>query len=246
MNMPQRLSLLAKIRGRLLSPTMQRILSSIIDSRPRTLALLIPALTAIVLYLMLNWADDLTDGASERAAMNDNLQLEPALDSLALGAVQAYSEALETRIFGADGSLHYTLRADSQTQFENQTSLLTQPRITLFENGMPNWNITADYGRIDRQPSADKEFSGNSSTDDDLVTFIGNASLNAAPANTSGLALQSSEFSLIPSTEKIRSNNAVRAIDQGINHTAVGFEADLAEDSLYFEKEIRGTYEPPR
>ena len=79
-----------------------------------------------------------------------------------------------------------------------------------------------------------------------MVRFIGNASLNAALANTSTLALQSSEFSVIPSMEKIRSDKPVRVINQGINQTAVGFEANLTEDSLYFEKEIRGTYEPPR
>jgi lipopolysaccharide export system protein LptC len=46
--------------------------------------------------------------------------------------------------------------------------------------------------------------------------------------------------------ETIRSDKPVRVIDQGINQTAIGFEANLAEDSLYFDKEIRGTYEPPR
>lgn len=215
-------------------------------NRPRILALLIPALTAVGLYLTLDWADDRVTGTSERARMTDTLQAEQTLESRARGPIQAYSQELQTTIFDADGALQSTLRADSQTQFEDQTSLLTQPRITLFDAGKPNWNITADYGRIERQASAVDDPLSENSAGDDLVRFIGNASLNAALVNTSTLALQSSEFSFIPSMEKIRSDKPVRVIDQGINQTAVGFEANLSEDSLYFEKEIRGTYEPPR
>jgi lipopolysaccharide export system protein LptC len=215
-------------------------------NRPRILALLIPTLTAVGLYLTLDWAEDRATATSERAAMTDTLQAGQTLESRARGPIQAYSQELQTTIFDTDGALQYTLHADSQTQFEDQTSLLTQPRITLFEAGKPNWNITADYGRIEGHPSADDNPSTESSAEEELVRFIGNASLNAALANTSTLALQSSEFSLIPSVEKIRSDKPVRVIDQGINQTAIGFEANLAEDSLYFDKEIRGTYEPPR
>ena len=215
-------------------------------NRPRILALLIPTLTAVGLYLTLDWADDRAIATSERAGMADTLQAEQTLESRAKGPIQAYSQELETMIFDADGALQYTLSADSQTQFEDQTSLLTQPRITLFDAGKPNWNITADYGRIERHPSAADDPSRENSADEDLVRFIGNASLKAALANSSTLALQSSEFSLIHSVEKIRSDKPVRVIDQGINQTAVGFEANLTADSLYFEKEIRGSYEPPR
>ena len=215
-------------------------------NRPRILALLIPTLTAVGLYLTLDWADDRAIATSERAGMADTLQAEQTLESRGKGPIQAYSQELQTTIFDVDGALQYTLRADSQTQFEDQTSLLTQPRITLFDAGKPNWNITADYGRIERHPSAADDPSRENSADDDLVRFIGKASLKAALANSSTLALQSSEFSLIPSVETIRSDKPVRVIDQGINQTAVGFEANLTEDSLYFEKEIRGFYEPPR
>ena len=215
-------------------------------NRPRILALLIPTLTAVGLYLTLDWADDRAIATSERAGKTDTLQAEQTLESRAQGPIQGYSQELQTTIFDADGALQYTLHADSQTQFKDQTSLLTQPRITLFEAGKPNWNITADYGRIERVPSAVDAPSRENSAGDDMVRFIGNASLNAALSNTSTLALQSSEFSVIPSMEKIRSDKPVRVINQGINQTAVGFEANLTEDSLYFEKEIRGTYEPPR
>ena len=186
-------------------------------NRPRILALLIPTLTAVGLYLTLDWADDRAIATSERAGMADTLQAEQTLESRGKGPIQAYSQELQTTIFDVDGALQYTLRADSQTQFEDQTSLLTQPRITLFDAGKPNWNITADYGRIERHPSAADDPSRENSADEDLVRFIGNASLKAALANSSTLALQSSEFSLIPSVEKIRSDKPVRVINQGIN-----------------------------
>ena len=217
-------------------------------NRPRILALLIPTLTAVGLYLTLDWADDRATATSERAAMTDTLQAGQTLESRARAPIQAYSQELQTTIFDAQMARCSTrFSADSQTQFEDQTSLLTQPRITLFDAGKPNWNITADYGRIERHSERGRRpLDARDSAEEELVRFIGNASLNAALANTSTLALQSSEFSLIPSVEKIRSDKPVRVIDQGINQTAVGFEANLTEDSLYFEKEIRGTYEPPR
>ncbi|MDO7639824.1 MAG: LPS export ABC transporter periplasmic protein LptC, partial [OM182 bacterium] len=111
-------------------------------NRPRILALLIPSLTAVGLYLTLDWADDRATATSERAAMSDSLQAGQTPESRARGPIQAYSQELQTTIFDTDGALQYTLHADSQTQFEDQTSLLTQPRITLFDAGKPNWNIT--------------------------------------------------------------------------------------------------------
>jgi LPS export ABC transporter protein LptC len=79
-----------------------------------------------------------------------------------------------------------------------------------------------------------------------VITFIDNARVDAAVANSSTLSLQSSEFSLIPNSETLRSNKAVKIVEKGVSQTAVGFEADLANEALYFNKEIRGTYEPAR
>ncbi|KRO85069.1 MAG: hypothetical protein ABR72_07685, partial [OM182 bacterium BACL3 MAG-120920-bin41] len=88
-------------------------------NRPRILALLIPTLTAVGLYLTLDWADDRAIATSERAGMADTLQAEQTLESRAKGPIQAYSQELQTTIFDVDGALQYTLRADSQTQFED-------------------------------------------------------------------------------------------------------------------------------
>ena len=112
-------------------------------NRPRILALLIPTLTAVGLYLTLDWADDRAIATSERAGKTDTLLAEQTLESRARGPIQGYSQELQTTIFDVDGALQYTLHADSQTQFKDQTSLLTQPRITLFEAGKPNWRSQA-------------------------------------------------------------------------------------------------------
>ena len=218
-------------------------------SRPRILALLIPTLIAVGLFFTLNWADTFSAREAQSAGMDDDVQPAQLLDAHARGPVQAYSQGLETVIFDSTGNLQYTLRAERQTQFEDRTSLLTQPQITLFDAGRPNWHISADYGRLERQRRIRGDATGGDREDredDELITFIDNARVDAAVANSSTLSLQSSEFSLIPNSETLRSDKAVKIVEKGVSQTAVGFEADLANEALHFNKEIRGTYEPAR
>jgi LPS export ABC transporter protein LptC len=215
-------------------------------NRPRILALFIPTLIAVGLFFTLNWADNFSAREAQYAGMVDDMQPAQLLDAHAQGPVQAYSQGLETVIFDSTGNLQYTLRAERQTQFENRTSLLTQPQITLFDAGRPNWHISADYGRLERQQGIRGDATGGDREDDELITFIDNARVDAAVANSSTLSLQSSEFSLIPNSETLRSDKAVKIVEKGVSQTAVGFEADLANEALYFNKEIRGTYEPAR
>ena len=218
-------------------------------NRPRILALFIPTLIAVGLFFTLNWVDNFSAREAQYAGMDDGMQPAQLLDAQARGPVQAYSQGLETVIFDSTGNLQYTLRAERQTQFENRTSLLTQPQITLFDAGRPNWHISADYGRLERQQGIRGDATGGDREDredDELITFIDNARVDAAVANSSTLSLQSSEFSLIPNSETLRSDKAVKIVEKGVSQTAVGFEADLANEALYFNKEIRGTYEPAR
>ena len=87
-------------------------------NRPRILALLIPTLTAVGLYLTLDWADDRAIATSERAAKTDTLQAEQTLESRARGPIQGYSQELQTTIFDARCSTRFmpTARHSSKTK----------------------------------------------------------------------------------------------------------------------------------
>jgi LPS export ABC transporter protein LptC len=209
--------------------------------RPRIIALFIPLSIIVGLFFTLNWADNFSAGTEENASMDEDMQSTQLLDVSSRGPVQAQSQGLETVIYDSSGNLQYTLSAERQTQFEDSTSLLTQPQITLFDEGKPNWHISADYGRLERR----REIFGDL-VDDELITFFDNARVDAAVTNPSTLSLQSSEFTLIPNSETLRSDKAVRIVEKGVIQTAVGFEADLTVDTLHFNKEIRGSYEPTR
>jgi LPS export ABC transporter protein LptC len=209
--------------------------------RPRIIALFIPSSIIVGLFFTLNWADNFSAGTEENASMDEGMQPAQLLDVSSRGPVQAQSQGLETVIYDSSGNLQYTLSAERQTQFEDSTSLLTQPQITLFDEGKPNWHISADYGRLERR----REIFGDL-VDDELITFFDNARVDAAVTNPSTLSLQSSEFTLIPNSETLRSDKAVRIVEKGVIQTAVGFEADLTVDTLHFNKEIRGSYEPTR
>ena len=209
--------------------------------RPRIIALFIPSSITVGLFFTLNWADNFSAGTEENASMDEDMQSTQLLDVSSRGPVQAQSQGLETVIYDSSGNLQYTLSAERQTQFEDSTSLLTQPQITLFDEGKPNWHISADYGRLERR----REIFGDL-VDDELITFYDNARVDAAVTNPSTLSLQSSEFTLIPNSETLRSDKAVRIVEKGVIQTAVGFEADLTVDTLHFNKEIRGSYEPTR
>ena len=210
-------------------------------NRPRIIALFIPSSITVGLFFTLNWADNFSAITQENTRMDEGMQSAQLLDVSSRGAVQAQSQGLETVIYDSSGNLQYTLSAERQTQFEDSTSLLTQPQITLFDGGKPNWHVSADYGRLERR----REILGDLE-DDELITFFDNARVDAAITNPSTLSLQSSEFTLIPNSETLRSDKAVRIVEKGVIQTAVGFEADLTVDTLHFNKEIRGSYEPTR
>ena len=209
--------------------------------RPRIIALFIPSSITVGLFFTLNWADNFSAGTGENTRMDEGMQSAQLLDVSSRGPVQAQSQGLETVIYDSAGNLQYTLSAERQTQFEDSTSLLTQPQITLFDAGKPNWHISADYGRLERR----RVILGDLE-DDELITFFDNARVDAAVTNPSALSLQSSEFTLVPNSETLRSDKAVRIVEKGVIQTAVGFEADLTVDTLHFNKEIRGSYEPTR
>ena len=59
-------------------------------------------------------------------------------------AYEAYAVGINTVLYNINGQINYTLQADRQTQFIDETNLLKKPTIRLYQNGLPTWNVVAE------------------------------------------------------------------------------------------------------
>lgn len=145
---------------------------------------------------------------------------------------QSYSEDVYSQLFDEQGQLTYTLEAQAQAQLDDSVVLIRTPHIVLFEDGVENWRITAQFGEATRDD-----------LEGDSIVLVDDAQLNAAPANDSRLQLRSPRFTLDPERETLASNEAVSLIEAGLVQTAVGFDADLQADTIRFRADVQGRFE---
>ena len=101
----------------------------------RIMILLIPGVIAIAIFIAISAYDNV----SQNPEVSANLKV---LD------YNAYSEKINTVLYDSNGVINYTLRAESQTHFIDDSTELEKPFIRLFQEGESRWNIVANSGRI--------------------------------------------------------------------------------------------------
>ena len=101
----------------------------------RITILLIPGVIAIAIFIAISAYDNV----SQNPEVSTNLKV---LD------YNAYSEKINTVLYDSNGVINYTLRAESQTHFIDDSTELEKPFIRLFQEGESRWNIVANSGRI--------------------------------------------------------------------------------------------------
>ncbi|MDD9896583.1 MAG: LPS export ABC transporter periplasmic protein LptC, partial [Gammaproteobacteria bacterium] len=103
--------------------------------------LLIPGLIAIALFIAISSYDSVSqDEASPLITLDYN----------------AFSEGINTVLYDSNGVINYTLRAESQTNFNDDHTELERPFIRLFQDGESRWNIAANSGRISADLTEDE------------------------------------------------------------------------------------------
>lgn len=139
----------------------------------------------------------------------------------------AYLEDATITQFRADGTLHYRMRIEQATYFDQGGSAdVVRPVVDFFAPPAPPWRIEAAAGEI-RQVATD---AGN---EEERADLVGDVVLSQIGADGTRTELRTSALHLFPSRELIRGNQPVM-IERGSGNrtTAAGFEADLASGRI--------------
>ena len=189
----------------------------------RTGLLIVSGIIAVALFLVLNTFNLLgnnPDTPSTAASLDYN----------------AYSEGINTILYDVGGKINYTLQAQRQVHYNDDTTELQKPFIRLFQDGDSRWNIVADSGKISSSETA-------SNTTVDRIELVGDVRVYSLD-DFGNRTLISSEFlTLNPESEILETDLSVSVVTKALEQSSIGMLANLKTDEITFLREIKGRYE---
>lgn len=185
--------------------------------------IIVPGIIAIALFVGINSFETLSINSTTETTGN-------SLD------FNAYSEGINTILYDAAGNIDYTLQAERQVHYNDDTTELEKPFIRLFQDGDSRWNIVAESGRISSARTAPD-------TTVDRIELRGDVQVYSLDA-LGNRTLMSTEFlTLDPDLEILETDRAVSVVTQSIEQSSIGMIANLRQDEITFLREIKGRYE---
>lgn len=180
---------------------------------------LIPAIALITAY------DQLPSNNSPEIT-----QAEKSLD------FNAYSIGINTVIYDLNGDINYTLQANRQVQYNDDSTEFDNPFVRLFQAGESHWNLIADSGVISAENMAANQEQRN-------IEFNGNVEVYSIDEFGNRTVMTTEKLLLNPHTETLSTDAAVVVETSSIKQTAIGMVARLESDEIVFHRDIRGIYE---
>ena len=148
----------------------------------------------------------------------------------------AYSEGINTILYDSQGNINYTLQAERQVHYNDDSTELEKPFIRLYQNGDSRWNIAAKLGRI----------SAAETTDDGIlekIELLGDVQVYSLD-KFGNKTLMSTEFlTLNPKSEILETDQPVSVVTSAFQLSSIGMIAKLRTDEITFLRQIRGRYE---
>ncbi len=148
----------------------------------------------------------------------------------------AYSVGITSVLYDEAGRLDYTLEATEQTHYLDNTTVLNNPYVRLYQDSGERWNIAARSGRI--HGAADSDNIERLDLSDEVELF----QVDAAGER---MTLTTGFISLFPGTETMNTDREVTMTTNALRQTAIGMHVDLRQDKLTFRSQVRGRYEVP-
>ena len=183
--------------------------------------IIVPGIIAIALFVGINSFNTLSNEAD---APNTSLDFN------------AYSEGINTTLYDAQGNISYTLKAERQVHYNDDSTELEKPFIRLYQDGDSRWNIVANSGRI---PAA------GTTADEALerIELLGNVRVYSLD-ESGNTTMMSTEF-LTLNTESaiLETDQPVSIVTSALQQSSIGMIAKLRIDEINFLREIRGRYE---
>ena len=146
----------------------------------------------------------------------------------------SYSNGVNTVLYDIDGNIEYTLEAQEQIHYLDNTTQLTNPYVRLYQGSGARWNIIARSGRILAAEQSDRI--DRLDLSDEVELFR-----NDDAGNT--MTLATSFLSVFPNTETMQTDREVLMTTNTLRQTAIGMHGDLQQDTLTFLKQVKGRYE---
>ena len=152
--------------------------------------------------------------------------------------VEAYSEGINSILYDQTGEISYTLRADNQTHFKDGNTKIEKPLIRLIQNKVPRWNIVANRGEL--MPSI-KYFP--SELEKKTLKLIGNVELLGLDKFGNRIFITTELLEIDPVSETLKTDRRVEYKTTNIQHSSVGMFANLQDEEIVFDRNVRGFYE---
>lgn len=148
----------------------------------------------------------------------------------------AYSSGIKSVLYNPDGTIDYTLTASDQTHFLDDTTVLTNPLVQLYQEAGARWNIVARSGRI---------LGAAESDDIERLDLSDEVELYQMDETGNRMMLGTEFISIYPRTKTMNTDQEVTMTTNTLTQTALGLRADLNQDTLTFLSQVRGRYEVP-
>ncbi len=187
---------------------------------------LIAALSILCLGLIIG-SLRIAENTTETAAL-------PASNAI---AYEAYSVGINTVLYDINGQINYTLRADRQTQFVDDTTVLDNPFIRLYQQGSPTWNVVAKTGTVQKPQGGEEQDSRSMLLEGNVEVYSVNEFGNRTVITTASLDVDFDK-------EQLLTADAVLVETEVLSQTSIGMFANLATDEIVFHQDVQGTYEP--
>lgn len=189
---------------------------------PKLSYLLIPGVIAVALFFIVSSFDSReTPPTASQTELADNFI--------------AFSEGINTALFNARGNLSYTLQAERQIQFDDDTSELSKPLIRLINQNESQWNIVADSGRI----SAASEVENDETR---TIALSGNVEVYSFDEFGNRIQVTTDYLELKPALEIAETDRFVNFQSTTITHSSTGMIANLGADEINFLSDSEGQY----
>ena len=188
--------------------------------------ILIPGLIAIILYVGISNIDSVT------------IQSDPEISSTNLN-YDGYAEGINTILYDEFGTINYTLQANKQVHYNDNTISLDQPLIRLFQDGNARWNIVANSGKI-------SDFKESDETSTQAIELFEDVEVYNLDEHGNRIVLSTEYLTLDTQLETLATSELVKLVTDSVQLSSFGMFADLKLDEIVFLRDIRGHYEQPK
>ena len=150
-------------------------------------------------------------------------------------AIDGYSEGINTVFYNDNGEVDYTLRAIRQFHLKDQSSILEEPLVRFFKNGISTWNIVAELGLIGGNTPGSARLM-------ETIQLSGDVEIHRLDAYGNSTVLSTQRLGIDPNQETLETQDTVHMVTASITHIGRGMFADLNRDEINFHSENSGHY----